>query len=101
MASWDGGILDSIRDIGNDVSGFFDSSIVKGLSTAYTFGSQKQEVQKRQLNYMPVDGVRDLTRETDFIESEDFSRVEAEWMERLRRFSGLNAAVKDTEVRLG
>lgn len=101
MASWDGGILDSIRDIGNDVSGFFDSSLTKGLSTAYMQGSKTQEVQKRQMNYMPVDGVRDLTRETDFNESEDFSRVEAEWMERLKRFSGLTAPVKDTEVRLG
>ena len=103
MASWDGGILDSIRDIGDDVSGFFNSTLGKGLSTAYSYGNQKQQVQTKRTNVIGTEGYTpaDLTRETDFIESEDFRRIEAQWLDRLKQFSGLNEMAKDSEVRLG
>jgi hypothetical protein len=103
MASWDGGILDSIRSIGDDVSGFFDTTLGKGLTSAFAQGNAKSEVKTRRTNEINTMGYApaDLTRETDYNLSEDFSRIEAEWLERLKKFAGLNEMVKDSEVRLG
>jgi hypothetical protein len=103
MSSWDGGILDSLRSGGDDISAFFSSALGKGLVTGFSAGNAKKDVATRKTNVISTEGYApaDLTRETDFNESEDFSRIEAEWYERLRRFSGLTDPVKDTEVRMG
>lgn len=95
------GILDSMRGAGDDVSSFFDNALVQGLGSAYVAGSKKTETKEKKINYMPVDNVRDITKETEALDSEDFQSVEIEWMKRLERFAGLNAAAKDSQVQLG
>lgn len=94
------GITDAWKSAGDSIDAFF-SNPVGALAKGFLGGNQKSEVKKRDINYMPIEGVRDLTLETDYHESEDFGRIEAEWLERLKKFAGLNEATKDTEVQLG
>jgi hypothetical protein len=105
MSDMFGGILDSIRNIGDNVEDFFgsSSSLLGGLGSAYLAGAKSPQVRQRSVGQVEIGNKyapADLTQETDYKESEDFSRIEAEWMQRLERFSGLTKMAKDTEVSL-
>lgn len=102
MTDFFGGILDSIRGSGDDISGFFDSAIGQAVAKGATGGFGSQEKKK------PVDindgmvgvsaGSFNPGDTRAKAKSSDWSSTEIEWLRRLQRFSGLSTG---TEVKLG
>lgn len=101
------GILDDIRSIGDDPFAFLSSSTGKILTSAagnaFTAGKAKEQKQKDSIKHFYNDINFKAPQEADVKpdDSEDFSRIEAEWMQRLQNFSGMTQPVKDSEVKMG
>ena len=98
-----GGILDDIRGVGDDIFGFFDSSIGKAVGRGLlNINKQSEEARAAAKNF-------DLRKDfdngyyTEFrskdrgqdLRSEDFYSTERQWLQRLQHFSGV---VKETKV---
>lgn len=101
MADTFSGIFDDLRDVGNSISGFFDTALgqatAKGLSTL-TSGT-KRNIPSNALDEGKVTislGAFQRTPDVGYLKSNDFSTTERQWLERLQRFS---AFVDKTEVK--
>jgi len=98
MSDFFAGIFDSLRSVGDDVSGFFDTAIGQAVTkTAAGAFSSKKEKTKIPLDY----GMKALTMESDkapgdtqAAESVDYNKLEREWFERLHRFSQSDTGTK-------
>lgn len=103
MSDFFGGILDSLRDVGDNPSGFIDGAIgqavAKGVKGGLTpankpvplnmgfYGDQNSEV-----HYSPTN---DDTRPDQAV---SYNQIELDWLRRMQRFSQLTSG---TEVKLG
>lgn len=102
MADFFGGILDSVSSVGDDVQGFFNSSIgqavAKGVSGAY--GDKKQKELKWNEGFMGQKEYDSFNagKADQAPTSKDFHEVERQWLIRMKKFAGLS---DDTAVKLG
>ncbi len=103
-----GGILDSLRSSGDDISGFFSGAIGQASARAYLGGSQQAKKERTPQNE-GFFAERSLTTNQDAprvgestrpAEAEDYNKLEIEWLNRLHRFSGL-AGATGTDVKIG
>ncbi len=102
MADFFGGILDSLRGVGDDASAFFDSAIGQALAKGVKGGTgsskKKKEVSLDDGFYNGNARFSPTEDNTPVAKSADYSRLEVEWLQRMHRFAGLNTG---TDVKLG
>jgi len=102
MADAFGGIFDDLRSVGDSISGFFDTSIGQALgksagTTLKGMGQEKAQLATPKSRFMELgQGAFNNTPDVGYNKSNDFSRVESEWLQRLQRFANI---VNSTEVK--
>jgi hypothetical protein len=94
-----GGIFDSLRSVGDDISGFFDTSlgqaVAKGGKALFETNTERMRPSLTE-NFVGVGGGNFNSTETKETKSNDFSATEVAWLNRLNRFRSM---VKETEVK--
>lgn len=101
MSEFFGGIFDSLRSVGDDISGFFDSSlgqaVAKGGRALFEDDRESSMKPNFRENFVEVGSSNfSPTRDLGYERSNNFSNTEIEWYKRLQRFAGI---VQGTEVK--